>query len=379
MIVWKPPRSPGAVPAGFCGMLALMIVVECTLAGNNLEFKHFFTYDWVMTGRWVTQRARGREILCFGDSLVKFGVAPRILEERLGGRAYNFAVCGGQASTSYFLLRRVLDSGARPDTIVVDFIPHLLARGPRHNNRQWPELVTLSEFVDLIRATQNTAFATSLALAKLVPSVKDRFEIRENLLAALGGQRVALREELLERERSCDTHQGAILAPAVPHTPRTFDLSHWEEFPRIWSCHPVNAGYLERFLNLAQSRGISVFWVLPPVSPEAQARRERLGIERSYRAFVRQVQSRFSNLTVVDGRHTGLDSSVFVDPLHLDHRGAAALSAGLAEVIAGSQSTASAGRWVDVAASLPSGIDVQSDVPVPSRLALGSRDTEKPR
>ena len=76
-----------------------------------------------------------------GDSLAKLGVAPSLVEARSGRSVYNLAVCAGQAPSSYFLLRRVLDSGARPTAILVDFFPRLLQVPPQHTPL-WPALST---------------------------------------------------------------------------------------------------------------------------------------------------------------------------------------------------------------------------------------------
>jgi hypothetical protein len=366
----RPREGKRALPWGLLGMLCMVVVIELGLAHDELNFKHCFTYDWVVTGRWARQRTLGCEILCFGDSLVKYGISPRMLEERLGQRAFNLAVCGGQAPSSYFLLRRALDSGARPRSIVVDFMPHLLAHGPRQNERQWPELLDVREFVDLIRTTHNASFLAGLATSWLTPSAKSRFEIRESLLAAFRGETLASHETLLKYERVWETHQGASLGQEASRSPRKYNLSRWEDFPRAWSCNPVNAVYLRRFLKLAQSHGIQVLWLLPPVSPEAQERRERIGIEDRHLQFVRQVQSEYANLTVVDGRHAGFDGSVFLDPLHLDRHGAVALSASLAEVIAETRSNQNTDRWVELPPPTTFAVDLPSDAADPSKLAM---------
>ena len=86
----------------------------------------------------------GAEVLAFGDSMVEFGVLPGVIAERSGLRAINLAVHDGSPAVSYFLLRRALEAGARPRAIVVDFMPHQLARSQRAEGfalrpgRPWP-------------------------------------------------------------------------------------------------------------------------------------------------------------------------------------------------------------------------------------------------
>ena len=79
--------------------------------------------DWAYGGRAASRRAPDAEILCFGDSMIKFGMAPRVLEDRLGRRAFNLALYAGSPTASYFLLRRPLESGAKPAAVLVDFQP----------------------------------------------------------------------------------------------------------------------------------------------------------------------------------------------------------------------------------------------------------------
>ena len=57
------------IPRGLLGMLGMVLAIELSVKHHELNFKHCFTYDWVVTGRWAEQRALGCDVLCFGDSL----------------------------------------------------------------------------------------------------------------------------------------------------------------------------------------------------------------------------------------------------------------------------------------------------------------------
>src|SRR4051812_42261979 len=117
------PRR-GARPWGTMGMIVVVATVE--LLVHRVEDRHFTTnaaLSWAYGGRAADRKAAGRDVLCFGDSMVKFGVAPRVLEDRLGTKAYNLALYAGSPTASYFLLRRALEAGARPSAILVDFQP----------------------------------------------------------------------------------------------------------------------------------------------------------------------------------------------------------------------------------------------------------------
>ncbi|HEV3163692.1 MAG TPA: hypothetical protein VGZ22_06600, partial [Isosphaeraceae bacterium] len=105
------------------------------------------------------------------------------------------------------------------------------------------------------------------------------------------------------------------------------------ERPLRWSSKRVNTYYTERFLALAADHGIAVFWVMPIVSPSLQERREQMGLDAQYASFVSDMQAKHPNLTVIDGRRSSFERSVFIDPVHLDQRGASILSAKLAAVV----------------------------------------------
>jgi hypothetical protein len=323
----------GSIPWGLLGMLGLIVAAESWLECHHLDFTRFYIHDWREAARAAGAQARECRVLCFGDSLVKFGVVPATLEARLRTSAYNLAVCDGQAASSYYLLRRALAAGARPAAVVVDFVPHLLATDPRHNLRQWPELLDWPELVDLGAATRHAGFFAALVLGKVLPSVKDRYEIRGSVASALRGRSASRREEVPGYVSRWRLDRGAQLEPPRPSYQGEVDVENPAYFPRVWRCHPTNARYIERILELAGEHGIAVVWLIPPVTPRFQARRDALGLEASYSRFVSSLTRRHPNLAVVDARDVGFDHSLFIDPLHLSEPGARALSARVAAAL----------------------------------------------
>lgn len=303
------------------------------MASLNARLMGFFTLDWPATGRAAASEAASSQVLCFGDSLVKFGVAPQVLESRLRRRVYNLSVCGGQTPSSYFLLRRTLAAGARPEAILIDLIPHLLDLGPRQNDRQWPEFLSLSEFFELSFTAHQAGFSTAIACAAVLPSIRCRHEIRERVNGLVRGDRRQPQTDLLVYERNWARNRGALVASKRKATAGPARLERWEVFMRPWSCHPVNARYLEKFLALAAERSIPVFVLLPPVRADVQARREALGVDDRYIAFLDQIRVRYPNVSIVDARHAGFRRALFLDPLHLNREGAIAYSASLADLV----------------------------------------------
>ena len=121
---------------------------------------------------------------------------------------------------------------------------------------------------------------------------------------------------------------------------------------------PVGGARLDRFLALAGSHRIPVFWLMPPLCPEAHARRARRGSDRSYGEFARRMIERHEDVVVLDARTSGYDDSVHIDHLHLDRRGAAVLSADLATVLADHLARADRGSaWVEMPAFAGRAVD----------------------
>ena len=152
----RPGERP-RVPAGMLGMIALMVLVELGL-GRTHRFDSDLSESWRIKASAARREALRSDVLCFGDSLVEFGLVPQVFEERLGGKAYNLALHAGAPSASYFLLKHALEGGARPKAVVVDFMPHQVTLNPGHEmirRRAWPELATLGDAVDLWRTNRD--------------------------------------------------------------------------------------------------------------------------------------------------------------------------------------------------------------------------------
>lgn len=346
------PRLASRVPRGLLGMIGLVVIVECFVAGRPLDFSDPVSLSWQLSARSAGSDAtRSATILCVGDSLVKHGVIPAVLEAKTGDRVSNLAIARGPAPATYFLLRRALEAGARPRAVVLDFKPGVLVGSARYNLRYWQEILSVREALDLARRDHGGSFLLSLALGRLFPTVRGRLEVRGAILAAFRGEDSPMR--LINRvcQRNWGVNGGANVAADNPAFTGTVSAEqHKSLLSHLWYCHRVNAAYVRRLLDLTADRGIPVYWLLPPVSPELQARREATGAEAGYLTFVRTFQSRYPHLTVVDGRHSGYDASAFVDATHLDGRGAATLTAELGTILgrADAPEVARASRWVDL-------------------------------
>jgi hypothetical protein len=316
------------------GMLPLLFAVEFFVLCNALDFRNLWAWDWWQTGRAASRVAPKAEILCFGDSQVKFGVAARVLEARLGLRAYNLALNAGPPQASYYLLRRALESGARPKAMLIDFIPHALASDSyKGSYGLWADIIDNRQCFDLAWSYRDASFFAATMLARALPSFKDRFEIRADVMAALRGQSASQRPELPGFLRQWEVNHGSQIMPKNRNFRGNTEIFRNELYPDDWRSSPQNALYVRRILEVAAEHRIPVFWLLMPFSSEVEALRERKGLDVRYDRFVNRCQARYPNFVVIDGRRSGYDHAVHVDPIHLDREGALALSVDVAEIL----------------------------------------------
>ena len=339
--------SVARLPLGLLGMLGLVLAVETGIAGLRPDLVSPLAEDWRIASEAARSKAPACEVLCFGDSLVKYGVLPRVIEAKAGLRSHSLATSGGTMASTFFLFRQALGSEARPRAVVVDFAALMLkdAGPPRLLN--FPELATVGDCLDLAWTTRDAGFLASSMLGKLLPSYRWRFEIRQSLRAALEGRSSSLRGALATHRNLWDREAGAnpIDAGRTRHPQEDFLIDG--VCPSEWACEPVDRAYLERFLTLAESRRIAVYWLLPPLAPEVHDRRAARGTDAAYARFVRSVQEKHPGLVVLDARGSGYDNSVHIDHLHLNRRGASVLSGDLARVLADRFEGRS---WVDLPA-----------------------------
>ncbi len=345
---------PARPPWGCLGMLAFLILVEGTLGRHDLDFTAPWHWDWRVSGKLASKKQAGADVLLFGDSVLKFGVMPKVLQERSRLTAYNFALHTGQTSSSYFMLKRVLDAGYRPKALIFDMTPHMFSHMPEENARLWPELLSPVECFDLAWTMGSPRFFASTVLASLIPSIKERHDIRASLLATVSGKPSPSRRfEIPTYRRNWKLNDGGQLMPDGDSPP--IDPAFWARslYP-YWNPNPVNVAYLDRFLTLAGSASIPVVWLLPPVQPALQDQTEASGFDADYTRFVERVVERFPLVSLADARKSGFEADEFNDGIHLKRPGALRLSASLGELL---RKVEDRPRWARLDAGRPRSVE----------------------
>jgi hypothetical protein len=350
-------------------MLVLVASAERWVARHDLDFSQTAPANWTYSGSQARRRTEPGVILTFGTSLAKFGVVSRVLEQETGRPAFNLAVCNGHMPSSYFLLKRALDAGARPSAVLVDCQEGPVPRDPsqararaeaiRVNLRNWPELLTWRECLDLAWEARDANFVGEMAVARALPSYKARFEIRSCVMAVLRGESGSSRTEVLASRRNWRVNRGTHLMPPRRDAPEpdvglvapTDPLAQHGPALDRFRRNKLTESYIRRFVTLAASRGIPVLWLLPPLPPGVVAERDRLGFTSYATRLARIAQAQSQSVTVIDGRRSGYRSEVFWDKAHLDGRGACSFTSDVGAVLARALDGPRPGpRWVTLPA-----------------------------
>src|SRR5206468_835254 len=135
----------------------------------------------------AAEKVKDCDFLAFGDSLMRHGLAPRVIRERAGLEGYNLAIAGSQVPASYMLFREAINSGARPKAVLLDLFPCLLASDPWANITNWPIVASYRDCLDMGWYAGDSKLFAALMVRKTFPSVRYRESIRVAIREALDG------------------------------------------------------------------------------------------------------------------------------------------------------------------------------------------------
>jgi hypothetical protein len=330
-------------------MVTLVIFIESFVFRHWIDLTDPVSLSWLNSADLAETTAPKCDVLCLGDSLVKHGLIPSVIERSSGRRAVNLSAARASTLLTLSLLRRALDAGARPEALIINAKPAVLLGGPEFNARSWQEVMTLRESVELLQITRNAPFVASILVGRLFPSLRCRLEIQSAVVAGLRGEPEPLRAINPVLWRNWSANAGANVASLQP----AFRGDVAPEVQRqlytdLFYVDPANAEAIERIVKLAEQRQIPLFWLLCPVSPRLQSLRDQSGAEELHERFVESLIARHSGImTVLDARRAGYPHSLFTDATHLNRDGALALSRAVGEAVASRESTAqpASSRW----------------------------------
>ncbi len=321
------------LPIALIGSLAIIVLIEGHIARTAHSFASDRLLEWSAFREISTKKASESQILCFGDSHIKVGVLPKIIESRTGLSAYNFALGYGQAPSSYYMLKNAIADGAKPQFALVDFKWTSLKYPPQMNQSFYPALLSYPDTVELGLKAQDSEFLGQMFLGKILPSFRARNDLRKQVVSSLNGNGNDRRRENYAWRATWETNNGTCLAPVNPFYKNTINMNHAEFFVKDWACAPLNHEYVTKFFELANEHDITVFWVLTPINSQAQAELARIGVDDKYMTWVREMHARFPRVVIIDARQSNYPEDQFVDMTHLNRNGAETFSAGLGDII----------------------------------------------
>ncbi len=371
-----PARRPGAGwPRGLAGMMVLVAAIEAGLErGRDARATPTaLAFEWAH--RAATGGAGTADVAVLGDSVLKFGFAPRAFERATGRRADNWATVGNPPAVALALLRAHIRAGGHPRAIVVDFKPLLVGGGATPDLNAWSRVARFADACELARTIRDPDFAIRFALNQALPSYRDRWAIRADLARTLAGGAAPDGAEVAARLRNWTVNRGGQLLPPDPGAATAAEHPNERPNLRDRAEDPGNVAAIDRIFGEAARRSIPVFWVLTPVHPRLQSGREARGLDARYDRFALDRAGRApGRVTVVDARHLGLGPERFVDATHLDRRGALAFTAALAGWFRGLEPARPAPRWVrlePVAEAVAEAWGADSEDTAASALAVG--------
>lgn len=350
-----PSPGPRGLPAGLLGMLVLVALVEQYVVRNDHVFGNIPAVQW-RNARSLARKVKDCEILCLGSSLTTNSVQPQIIEAELGKKAGNLALFAGKSASSYFLLKHVIDSGARPRVLVLDCQDRPVESN-RYDDyevweqvRLWPELLSLPECLDLAWTAHDPDFFAAMVVSKALPSARARYELRNYVVASLEGKSPSLLYMIAGHLRNWRLHRGAqVLAAAGQDREVSTRLERYPGRRELWRWSAVTESYTRRLLELAARHEIKVFWTLPPIGPRLTVWRDENHINAMETQLAQEAQSHNPGVTIIEGRRSQFPPRVFSDGLHLGRPGAIAYTRKLDSILA---------RYFQDPRSLPKSLDL---------------------
>ncbi len=317
-------------------MLALLIGIESFVGRHWIDLTDPVSLSWRFSAQAAESEVRDCQLLCLGDSLVKHGLVPGVMERASGLKAANVSAARASTVLTYCLLRRALDSGADPVALIINAKPAVLLGGPEFNARPWQEVLSIRDASVLLQLTRNAPFVARALAGRLLPSLRARLEIQSAVLAAIQGKTAPLRSINPILWRNWTVNHGANIASAAPVYGGELSAEVKRQlYTDIFYVDKANAQAIERILELAARRRIPLYWVLCPLSPALQALRDQTGAEALHDRFLQSIVARYpGTVTVLDARRAGYPAAFFADATHLNSHGALGLSRTVALAVA---------------------------------------------
>jgi hypothetical protein len=267
-------------------------------------------------------------VLALGSSQTQAGLRPGILEERRSDDdplVFNFGLPGYGPSYQYAALRGLLARGLKPNGLIIEIMPGLLALDPAYGDFgrlgklgwDWTEARALAD------AAQSWRAYFDWIELRIVPAWSYRRHLRDRLPPQIFGAPVDHWGQSTDRfgwfRISCSSD------PQFIETNRQL----YQPLLRKLQVPAVHTRAMNQMLNLCRSLQIPVLLVIPPEGP-AYLSWYGPSFEPVFQAYLAGIRADFG-VPIVDARKWLADEGKFADSVHLLPDGAAEFTERLAQ------------------------------------------------
>jgi lysophospholipase L1-like esterase len=354
-------------------MIPCILAIEAALWATKSLREQPSLLLWRDTGRDSrSPEAREADVILLGDSMIRCGLVPEILEAKTGRKTVTLALTGGRPSAALLLLNRVLEQGGAPSVVVIDFEPLILINSPYSAWTAWYELLEPRDVFDFGQWMHDPSFPASFSLGHAFLSIRHRqlFEGQFKAFVENGDWLHSLATAETVATPPVLSHGTPARAPASVHTQPLNDGGHHslkidvnQEPAEFASTNPANslgellpplprtvefqltslspgatnkleAKAVIKLLRLTRDQKIALYIAIPPRGAELEKHLDDHGLAAWRDRFHDSLLREFPHVRVIDSRHAGYSDLLFSDSSHVNHAGAQAWSRDFAATLA---------------------------------------------
>jgi hypothetical protein len=330
-----PARTRPWILSFLLSFVLTVVIAYVLMELLHLRFCQPFRMEHMRKVFFFQHEVRHPAVVYLGTSQIQYGVMPPVVESEAArqgqpvGKGYNLAVLGADFELSWILARVTLKGDQRPEVLVLGIWPLVMAE---NGSGQTDFVCAYGNLADVYRQVE---------LGRVPPTdlVSTSFRGVANLLQypfrSLRRPLAVYRDEHLKAGQGSwwlpDQVAGAFPLPAdrwqaaLDKLSGDRDLSFSDQTRPAWMLRSIR--------DVAREREIRLVVVTPPQHPDYPPCAYRSGSVERYQAWITDFCRR-EGIDYVDLDVPGIvDHEDFLDPLHLNARGADKFSRRLTEVV----------------------------------------------
>jgi hypothetical protein len=294
---------------------------------------------------WIRTPAIAPDILILGDSEAYAGIAPEVIETRLGEgvSCRNAAFAGMPPRGVWHFYKKWTAAGKCPRVLILSFSPMIL--GHDYGEFQYNFFLTANEVLSL-PGLSFPARINALA-AHIFPSWRLRTTIRSAFSPSLGVSLILRQVKILLSLQEWDICRDVILRrgwrkSAIVFPPKAIEKADESAatfryanvmFHGDAPIVKMNASYIDSIIDLANARSCKVVIAPTPMPYYADTLRTRSGTNRRFGEFLDGIKMRHPAAAIAEPHVRSWDNQYFMNVNHLNESGAGRFSVELAEYL----------------------------------------------